>query len=276
MVFMEKIKHCWKCGCEVSYQEYKNIDYIPVCPKCGVQYPEKPKDEALLSIYQDDYLKDRSDENLNRLFNLMSKVTLNVICHKLKCTSSHEESDDVWDKVQWVLEKIIKYYKEKPDFKIEVSFVKYISQVALYPLYNEKEQEKKKKEVSIFASKFNDLKNKNNKKLEDYIAYTDGGLSEIENSMDYDNTKNHLIDESISYIKTVIESLYDYEIDRNSNHSFRNALYMAKLYEYFVNCKTDDKIFEEIKNSLDFNLIKKFNASKEMYKNMLINYSVSA
>ena len=141
----KKIKTCWNCGTEVPYQEYGKINFIPLCPKCGVQYPEKPKDEAFLSMYQNDYLNDKSDENYNKLFTLMSKVTFNIICHKLKSTSSYEDMDDIWDKVQWTLEKIDKYYREKPNFKIGASFVKYISQVVLYPLYNKGEQERKEK-----------------------------------------------------------------------------------------------------------------------------------
>ena len=43
-----------------AYKEYKNIDFIPTCSKCGVKYPEKPKDEAFLSIYQDDYFSTNS------------------------------------------------------------------------------------------------------------------------------------------------------------------------------------------------------------------------
>ena len=272
---MGKIKYCWNCNNEVPYQEYDNIKFVPKCKKCGALYPEKPKDEALLSIYQDEYLKNRTDKNLNKLFNLMSKVTFNVICHKLKCTSSHEELDDIWDKTQWTLEKLTKYYKEKPDFKITTSFVQYIGQVILYPLYNKDEQDKQKKEISIHTPKYNNSKDKNNKELFDYLSKdTDGGINETENTIDYRVTQNHLVIESMNYINTVIKSLYDYEKSEHTNHEFRNSLYMAQLYKYFINGEIGNKIVEEIMNSLDFTLVKKFEASKEIYKGILMKHAM--
>ena len=48
---------------------------------------------------------------------------------------------------------------------------------------------------------------------------------------------------------------------------------MAELYKFFVYNKCDEKIVEDIINSLDFGLVKKFEKNKEMYKEMLINYS---
>ena len=272
---MARIKYCWKCNCEVPYQEYNNINYVPICKNCGAKYPEKPKDEALLSIYQDEYLQNRSEKNLNQLFNLMSKVTFNVICHKLKQTSSHEELDDIWDKVQWTLEKLTKYYKEKPNFKITTSFVQYIGQVILFPLYNKDEQEKQQKEISIHTPKFNNSKDKNNKELFDYLSKdTDGGINETESNIDYEITQNHLTKESIDYINTVIESLYDYEKSEHTNHEFRNSLYMLQLYKYFIYGDIKSRIVEEIKNSLDFTLVKKFEASKEIYKDILLKHAV--
>ena len=274
---MSKIKYCWNCKTEVPYREYNNIKFIPTCPKCGVKYPEKPKDEAFLSIYQDEYLANRTEENLNKLFTLMSKVTFNIICHKLKCTSSHEQLDDIWDKVQWTLEKISKYYKEKPNFKIGTSFVKYISQVVLFPLYNKDEQEKQKKEISIHTPKFSNSKDKGNKELYDYLSSdTDGGINQTEYELDYENDQNHLTKESIEYISTVLESLYEYEKSEKTNHEFRNSLYMAELYKYFISGKINDKVVQDIINSLDFNLVKKFDASKDIYKDILVKHAMGA
>ena len=141
---MNKIKYCWNCGYEVPYQVYSSINFVPKCPKCESLYPEKPRDEAMLSIYQDEYLADRSEKNFNRLFKALNVMTFNVICHKLKVKSSHEQLDDILDKVQWTLEKLAKYYKEKSDFKVTTSFNKYIGQLVLYPLYNKDEQEKER------------------------------------------------------------------------------------------------------------------------------------
>ena len=84
---MSKIKYCWNCGHEVPYQVYSSINFVPKCPKCESLYPEKPRDEAMLSIYQDEYLADRSEKNFNRLFKALNVMTFNVICYKLKIKS---------------------------------------------------------------------------------------------------------------------------------------------------------------------------------------------
>ena len=151
---MNKIKYCWNCGHEVPYQVYSSINFVPKCPKCESLYPEKPRDEAMLSIYQDEYLADRSEKNFNRLFKALNVMTFNVICYKLKIKSSHEQLDDILDKVQWTLEKLAKYYIEKSDFKVTTSFNKYIGQLVLYPLYNKDEQERQKNEISIHIPMF--------------------------------------------------------------------------------------------------------------------------
>lgn len=272
---MSKIKYCWNCNHEVPYQIYSNIDFIPKCSKCGSLYPEKPKDEAMLSIYQDEYLADRNAYNYNRLFKALNTMTFNVICHKLKTKSSHEQLDDILDKVQWTLEKLAKYYNEKPDFKVTTSFNKYIGQLVLYPLYNKDEQERQKNEISIHIPMFGgSVNDKNSKELNDYLSQTnDGELNEVEKKIDYDNDKNYIVNKSLDFINKSVNVLYDYEKSKNEGKEFRNSYYMTELYKFFIYNKCNERIVEDIINSLDFNLVKKFEKNKEMYKEMLMNYA---
>ena len=271
---MSKIKYCWNCGHEVPYQIYSSINFIPKCPECESLYPEKPKDEAMLSIAQDEYLADRSEKNFNKLFKLLNRMTFNVICHKLKVNSSHEEWDDIWDKVQWTLEKLAKYYKEKADFKVTTSFNTYIGQLVLFPLYNKDEQERQKKEISIHTPKFGGVNDKNVKELNDYLSKSDdGNISEVEKNIDYDTNKNYLASKSLEFIKQTINTLYDYEKSKNTNKEFRNSYNMAELYKFFIYNRFNEKTVEDIANSMDYSLMKKFEKSKELYKQMLINYA---
>ena len=272
---MSKIKYCWNCNHEVPYQIYSNIDFIPKCSKCGSLYPEKPKDEAMLSIYQDEYLADRNAYNYNRLFKALNTMTFNVICHKLKTKSSHEQLDDILDKVQWTLEKLAKYYNEKPDFKVTTSFNKYIGQLVLYPLYNKDEQERQKNEISIHIPMFGgSVNDKNSKELNDYLSQTnDGELNEIEKKIDCDNDKNYIVNKSLDFINKSVDILYDYEKSKNEGKEFRNSYYMMELYKFFIYNKCNERIVEDIINSLDFNLVKKFEKNKEMYKELLMNYA---
>ena len=272
---MNKIKYCWNCGYEVPYQVYSSINFVPKCPKCESLYPEKPRDEAILSIYQDEYLADRNEKNFNRLFKALNVMTFNVICHKLKVKSSHEQLDDILDKVQWTLEKLAKYYKEKSDFKVTTSFNKYIGQLVLYPLYNKDEQDRQKNEISIHIPMFGGaVGDKNSKELNDYLSQTcDGELSDVEKKLDYENDKNHLVIKSLDFINKSINALYEYEKTKNKNDEFKSCYYMAELYKFFIYNKCDEKTVKDIINSLDFSLVKKFEKNKEMYKEMLINYA---
>ena len=272
---MSKIKNCWNCGHEVPYQIYSSIDFVPKCPKCGSLYPEKPKDEAMLSIVQDEYLADRNEKNFNKLFKLLNQMTFNVICHKLKVKSSHEQLDDILDKVQWTLEKLAKYYKEKSDFKVTTSFSKYIGQLVLYPLYNKDEQERQKNEISIHIPIFGGaVGDKNSKELNDYLSKTDDGeISEVEKNIDYEINQNHLNVESLKFINGIINSLYEYEESKGTNKEFRNSYNMAELYKFFIYNRCNEKIVEDIINSMDYSLVKKFEKSKELYKHMLVDYA---
>ena len=81
-----------------------------------------------------------------------------------------------------------------------------------------------------------------------------------------------MVSEYQDYINTVIQSLYDYEVSEKSKHAFRSSLYMAQLYKYFISGEIENKIVTDIMNSLDFTLIKKFNASRDIYKNILMKH----
>ena len=49
---------------------------------------------------------------------------------------------------------------------------------------------------------------------------------------------------------------------------------MGHLYKYFINGDIRNKVVEEIMNNLDFKLVKKFEASKEIYKNILMKHAI--
>jgi hypothetical protein len=86
------------------------------------------------------------------------------------------------------------------------------------------------------------------------------------------NNKNYLLDESLSYITTVINTLYESEKSMNKSSSFKDAYMTARMYEYFIKGRLDEKIISEIIDSLDYSLVKKFNKSKDLYRTILMRY----
>jgi hypothetical protein len=48
---------------------------------------------------------------------------------------------------------------------------------------------------------------------------------------------------------------------------------MAELYKFFIYNRCDEKTVEDIINSMDYSLVKKFEKSKELYKQILVDYA---
>lgn len=268
---MKNIKNpkCWKCGVEVPKIIYSNITTIPKCDKCGALYPEKPELESKLTISQDIYLKNRTDENLNNLFLPLNQLTFNIICHHLKNTASKLPKESIDEKVQWTLEKLLTYYKTKPDFKISGSFTKYIDQVVLYPLYNKKEQERKQKEISIF-SPIDKNSNDKDRTILDQLSQQSGRdiIGEIEEKIYFEKKSSQVLKESVEFIKTSINMLYKYENKRDIKHSFTKCIKLTNLYKFFILGK-NDRFMTELYKSSGVDLMNKFNATKELLKKNL-------
>ena len=67
--------------------------------------------------------------------------------------------------------------------------------------------------------------------------------------------------------------MYEYEESKGTNKEFRNSYNMAELYKFFIYNRCNEKIVEDIINSMDYSLVKKFEKSKELYKQMLVDYA---
>ena len=171
--------------------------------------------------------------------------------------------------------KIASYYKEKSDFKITTSFIQYIGQVILYPIYNKDDQEREKNEISLYSTKYKSSNSSKEKELLDYLQKDDDsqGISKIEFKLDYEPNKNKLIEKTISFISDSINELYEYEENKKSNVSVEYCLYFAELYNLFICGKWEDKNVKDILDSLDSNLVKKFNDCINVYKEVLLNYA---
>lgn len=250
---------CWNCGCEVPRVKYEEINYIPKCPKCKCNYPEKPKLEAKLTEYQDEYLKNRTQENLNRLFSPMREMVFNLICSKLKKKGQCRTYEDIEDMVSWTLCKLVSYYTTKPEFKIGGSFVGYISEVIKYPLYNEKDKEKTENEVSMFEPLNEDsdetIIDKLTNKTYEFDIMSVLGESET----------NILVINVMDYVKTSIKMMYEVSDDKIK---FSKSLSLMLLINHFFNQKTN-RFFSEWWKMSDISLRDNFVKCTDILKENL-------
>lgn len=250
---------CWNCGCEVPRIKYEEINYIPKCPKCKCNYPEKPKLEAKLTEYQDEYLKDRTQKNLNKLFSPMREMIFNLICSKLKKKGQCRTYEDIEDMVSWTLCKLVSYYTTKPEFKISGSFVGYISEVIKYPLYNEKDKEKTENEISMFEPLNEDSDETIIDKLSNDVYEFDvlKVLGESESNLTVINI--------MDFVKTSITMMYKVSNDKNK---FSKSLNLMILMNHFFNQKTN-RFFSEWWKMSDISLRDNFIKCTDILKDNL-------
>lgn len=251
----KKIK-CWNCGEPVDRIIYSE-NTVTHCCKCGCIYPEKPKLEAMLTVYQDKYLQDRTSENREMLFKPMKDLTFNIICSKLK-KSQGRPYEDIEDMTNWTLLKLWEYYS-KPNFKITGSFTGYISKMVLFPLYNAKDKEKSKIEISIYSP----LKEDSEKTIMDCLedVQDDSNFeTAIFNTIDKDN----LIIELNVLLKQVFKKSFEVG-------GMKKCLKIALLFKHLINGKSD-KFFSEWWNSSDdFDLQNNYFQCVEIFKKLLRN-----
>lgn len=258
-----KKRKCWNCKTIVESQIYKNLKTIPVCPCCGVQYPEKPKLEAKLTILQDVYLENPSSYNFEQLFMPLKELTFHIICHHLNKTSSRLNPDNINDMVQWTLMKLVSYYKEK-DFKIEGSFTGYIEQVVLYPIYNKKDKEKAKKEISIHTP----LNENSNRTLLDKLSEQtlDDVDRECINLSEF--YKQEIFKNIEKFLTILIEKKFSILQSQNDSKSFSHIIELLSIYDFYIQHK-HDKFFTEMWKTYSVDVRDEFEKSIELLKKEL-------
>jgi hypothetical protein len=238
----EKKLKCWHCKAPLENLSYEErLMNIP-CPACGTAYAAKPMNEAKLSLLQEEFLSTRKVEVLNRMMMIMQHIIYNLICSKLKGSATFLDEEDIMDKVQWTLMKMHTYYSRE-DFKISTSFVEYLSQVILYPLYNYKNREKDQFEISINTP----IKDGSNGGKEQTILdkltdtpYLENNF-EVENFLFKEEQKENVIAEIQDYIDTVITVAY-------KQKGMAHALKLLVLFKHFFQ-KRNNRFFGEVWSS---------------------------
>lgn len=257
---------CWQCGKEVEGQTYKDINFIPQCT-CGALYPEKPKLEAMLTIYQDDYLANRTQRNFDRLFNPLYDLVFNIICSKLKHSATRIPRENIEDMVQWTLLKLTTYYKTKPDFKITGSFTSYIGQVVLYPLYNKGDKLRAKKEISIYT-KLN--KNSESKERTILDELSDETEDFFEIKMLNRLSQDKVVENATNFIGRALNVLFSYHFKKDNPKAFTKVVELANMYRHYID-KKSERYYRELNRTCSPDLKENFDKSLEILKKYLEN-----
>lgn len=259
---------CWNCGTSVNQQDYKTIDFIPKCSKCGALYPEKPKLEARLSINQDNYLQNRSQANLDRLFNPLYDMIFNIICSKLKKSGTSRERDDIEDMVQWTLATLISYYKKKPTFKINGSFSAYLEKMVLFPLYNPKDKLRGETEISLNA-KIDGSKTDAKKEITLLDKLSEESVDGyFEDSLLNRLSQSRTTDNAVDFLKKIFNVLFYYHYNNGNPKALSKTLEMVCLYKHFIN-KKEERYFRELNKTCSPDLKENFDKSMAVFKKYL-------
>lgn len=265
----KKILKCWNCHTTISVRDNDIVEESKTkCPVCGVDYPEKPINEAKLSILQEEYLQTRDIKTLNKMMVIMQDIIYNLICSRLKASGKFLEEEVIQDKVQWSLLKMSGYYINKPAFKIGTSFTEYLNQVILYPLYNYKTKDKDQNEISINTPLKKNTSggyDSKNQTLLDKISsepYLDGNF-EVENFFFKEELKSNTITMVQDFVHQAIVVAY-------KKKGFTTALKMMILFNhYFTYSNRDIRFFNNWWKMEGFDLRDNFEKSLELLRRAL-------
>lgn len=120
----EKLKEVICSGCHkpVRYQ-HKHTPLI--CPHCSDRYYSKPKDEYTLFYLQEEFLKDRKNETLTKMYTILKEYCKKLIIKSVK-NKFYFVKEELEVKAHDATVIVIYYYLSKPEFKIENSFGGYL------------------------------------------------------------------------------------------------------------------------------------------------------
>ncbi len=247
---LEKL-FCTNCQSDIQITQ----EEIPeVCPKCNVKYFDKPINERKLHILQDQYLASRDESILAEMVILMEEIIKNLIHKNLKGSYVPDRENLVDDATNDSLLKILEYYKNKPEFYIENSFVGYLSQVILYPLYNTKKKEREHHEISLSSPVSSSADN--NQTLEDKLSveYHDESFTYEEDRIHNEDHKRDLRSSIEEFLGLIFKTILDRQGLRIAviNWSLLNHYLDNKEDRFFSSCW--NRYDNSIKNNYDLSL----------------------
>ena len=136
---MAKRKYIICCVCKHKYEKIEEVHSPKNCPNCKEPYWRRPIREHELMKLQDEYFIDRLENKyaFDKMIITVEKILHNIIAGKLKSSAVYLEEEKRHDLVMESLLTFMEKY-QNPDFKITGSFIGYLNDLVLNPLYNPK------------------------------------------------------------------------------------------------------------------------------------------
>lgn len=148
---MAKSKKYITCNtCNHKYLKIQDVHSPVRCPECKELYWRRPIVEKQLMDLQDKYFKDRSNNKpFQEMIIIIEQLLHNLIASKLKSSAVYLEEEKRHDLVMDSLLTFMEKYNKNPDFKITGSFIGYLKDLVLNPLYNPKKKKREQLECSL-------------------------------------------------------------------------------------------------------------------------------
>jgi ribosomal protein S27E len=189
---------------------YKHKHRPIVCPFCEDEFFMKPKDEYTLFHLQKNYLINRDNKTLGKMYEILKLYAKKLIVKIVK-NRYYFRKDELEMKAHDSANKIIDYYLTKPEFKIENSFGGYLNWPIKHVLYSSKQEES--------CDSLNCMIDNDNE-LEEYLPT----ISEETRSKMIVHFEENLIDNNSSILLELNKIIDKMMITINKNFSKKHAI----------------------------------------------------
>lgn len=201
------VKNCTICNTEISWQHKHKPES---CPSCGERYFDKPKIEIDLFKLQSEYLDDKDQSALGKMYVLLVQYSKNLIKNMIH--NSYIMDKDILDvKAHEATTKFIEYYLTNPKFRLDRSFGAYLKFPIRSALYTTKKIDKN-------TTSFNTILDDAGKMtIEDIIETMN--ITTLYNNHDRDDNNLKIINSSISFTEDIYSLLTESLILLKKNFS---------------------------------------------------------
>lgn len=226
---------CIICEKETKYRRKYRLKKCPHCHSSD-PYWDKPKDEYILFHLQDKYLETKSKDVLGEIYSILLVYTKKIINNYLLKGKKWLSKSELYQKAHDSVCKIIEYYMEKPEFKIDNSFAGYVLMVSKYFLFSKRKEDENDSLNHIIDDNKENQENvhNNSRSLQDIIDFDYEKIFKEDMSEILLEKINYIFNKTIDKIskKSKLESLYTII---GLYHYISNSKFINEYYEYFGN-----------------------------------------